>query len=619
MLKLRDQFLFAPVKTGYGTGDGKVTDRHLAFYSRRSHHVGAVIPEPLYLSSHLREIPTQIGIDADDKLAGLRALTAIIHSHGARAIGHLNHPGRMANPNIPDNVFISSTDRACENGGATPRRMDETDMEHVRSLFASAAVRAEKAGFDALELQFGHGYLLAQFLSPAVNDRTDEYGGSWENRLRFPISVLRAVRAAVAIPIIARLSGDEMTPTGLKVEDAIALASTLEQEGVAAIHVSAGTICSTPPWFFQHMFVPDGETWELAAAVKSAIGIPVVFVGKINSKEKVDKLLTEYNADYLAIGRELIADPDFVGKCCGEVAGEIRPCLACADGCLGGVKSGHGLGCVVNPTVGHESEADVAPDKQRNYAVVGGGIAGMECALTLSSCGHRVVLYERDQLGGQFNLACLPPHKSSLHRLIDYYTAALAASPVSVVHHEAGAAELIAAGYDGVILATGAVPAVPPIPGLTQYEWAEIVEEGHLPHGERILVIGGGLIGLEVANGLVGAGNQVIIVEMLAEVARGMEAMEKALTLKSLSAHGVEIRLETRVSRIDAGTVYLEGKGAGVITGIDRVVLAAGMRSYNPLEPQLRGKVPVYVIGDARHVGKAQDAIRSAYELARTL
>ncbi len=619
MLDFRNRFVFAPIKTGYSAGDGKVTARHLSFYERRSRHVGAVIPEPLYLKPSLREIPTQIGIDSDDKVSGLRALTGAIHSGGAAAIAHLNHPGRMASPKIPGNEFISSTDRPCENGGANPRRMDETDMEDVRSLFVSAAVRAEEAGFDALELQFGHGYLFAQFLSPAVNDRTDRYGGNWENRLRFPISVLRAVREAVGIPIIARLSGDEMIPDGLKVEDAISLASALKEEGVAAVHVSAGTICSTPPWFFQHMFVPEGKTWELAAAVKSAVGLPVVFVGRINSRDKVDRLLNEYGADYLAIGRGLVADPDFIGKYLDKVPGGIRPCLSCAEGCLGGVKEGSGLGCVVNPTVGCEPRTVDRADEERHYAVVGGGLAGMECAITLRARGHRVTLYERDRLGGQFNLASLPPRKESLQRLVDYYVSELAGCAVEVKRREPSVEELASGSYDGVILATGAVPAVPPVAGLKDYYWAEVLEEDNLPKGKKVLVIGGGLIGVEVASKLVKARNYVIIVEMLDEIAQGMEAIEKALTLKSLTEAGVEIYVRTRVTRIEGSEVHLEGDKTGAITGIDHIVLAAGMRSYNPLEKELTGKVPVYVIGDAYRVGKAQDAIRSAYELARTL
>ncbi len=243
----------------------------------------------------------------------------------------------------------------------------------------------------------------------------------------------------------------------------------------------------------------------------------------------------------------------------------------------------------------------------------------MECAITLRARGHRVTLYERDRLGGQFNLASLPPRKGSLQRLVDYYVSELAGRAVEVERCEPSVEELAAGDYDGVILATGAVPAVPPIAGLRDYYWAEVLEEDNLPRDKRVLVIGGGLIGIEVASKLVKTGNYVIIVEMLDEVARGMEAIEKALTLKSLAEAGVEIYVRTRVTRIEGSEVHLEGEKTGTITGIDHIVLATGMRSYNPLEKELTGKVPVYVIGDAHKVGKAQDAIRSGYELARAL
>ena len=193
MLALKNMFLFPPIKTGYGNGSGMVNDRHLTFYKARCRHVGAITVEPFYLDKGLREIPTQLGLDSDDKVEGLKKLTASIHASGAKVIAHLNHPGRMANPNIPGNYFISSTDKPCENGGAMPKQMDRNDMENVVRLFTDAALRAKKANFDIIELQFGHGYLLAQFLSPLVNDRTDEYGGDFDNRTRFPLQVLRAV------------------------------------------------------------------------------------------------------------------------------------------------------------------------------------------------------------------------------------------------------------------------------------------------------------------------------------------------------------------------------------------------------------------------------------------
>ncbi len=294
MLDLRNEFVFPPIKLGYSE-DGTVNERHIDFYSIRSSHVGAVTLEPLYLRKDLREIPTQLGIDDDDRVRGLSELVESIHAGGAKVIAHLNHPGRMANPKIPGNSFVSSTDRACENGGAVPRRMQGADFEEVISLFTQAAVRAERAGFDIIELQFGHGYLLAQFLSPAVNDRTDEFGGSFENRVRFPLALLEAVKR-------------------------------------------------------------------------------------------------DYSADYVAVGRALVTDPDFLGKYLGEVEGNVRPCLDCSDGCLGGVKVGKGLGCVVNPTVGRDGVVVGKAEHAERYAVVGGGLAGMEASVNLARRGHEVVL-----------------------------------------------------------------------------------------------------------------------------------------------------------------------------------------------------------------------------------
>jgi 2,4-dienoyl-CoA reductase-like NADH-dependent reductase (Old Yellow Enzyme family) len=186
MLNLKNKFIFAPVKTGYSDNTGVVTEKHLAFYKARSEFIGAVTLEPLYLDKGLRELPTQMGIDNDDKIDGLKKLTDVIHQFDTKVIAHLNHPGRMANPRIPGNYFLSSTDAACENGGASPKQMDADDIKQVVSLFANAAQRVEKAGFDIIELQFGHGYLAAQFISPKINKRTDAYGESFENRIKFP-------------------------------------------------------------------------------------------------------------------------------------------------------------------------------------------------------------------------------------------------------------------------------------------------------------------------------------------------------------------------------------------------------------------------------------------------
>ncbi len=617
MLNLLNEFIFAPVKTGYSDGKGNVTEKHLNFYRARNKEIGAIIPEPLYLSPDLREIPTQIGIDDDQKLGGLRNLTAVIKEHGAKAVAHLNHPGRMSNPKIPGNRFISSTDKACENGGAIPVAMGKPEMDEVKELFVSAAVRAEKAGFDILELQFGHGYLLAQFLSPAVNDRKDEYGGSFTNRIKFPLEVLDSVLEAVSAPVIVRLSGDEMTPNGIKLEETVKLAEILADKGIAAIHVSAGTVCSTPPWYFQHMFIPKGKTWEFAEKIAEKINIPVIAVGKINRKEDIEKLKAGGKIKYLAVGRALVADPKFTEKIQEKNPAPIVPCLACSDGCLGGVKAGKGLGCVVNPLVGKEEYVPSTSTLTHNYAVVGGGLAGAEAAITLASKGHKVTLFEKDKIGGQFNLAYLPPKKESLKEIISYYETALKFHGIDIINKEAKESDLSAKKFDGVVLATGSLPAIPPIEGLKEYYWAEVLKDENIVSSKKVVVIGGGLIGTEVAHKLLKKDNEVIIIEMLPEIANGMEMIEKALTLKGFKEENIKIYTKTTVTKIDGKTVYAKNEEELIIKDVDLIIIATGMKSYNPLAEKLQDKIKFTSVGDAAQVGKAQDAIASGFNAVK--
>jgi len=616
MLQLRNKYILAPMKLGYSDRTGVITEKHLNFYDLRSKHIGAVTPEPLFMDSGLRELPTQIGIDDDSKIDGLKKLTGLIHSNGAKTIAHLNHPGRMVNPKIPGNYFWSSTNKACPNGGATPERMNREMMEKVIAMFVDSSKRAVASGFDIIEIQFGHGYLLAQFISPDVNDRTDEYGGSFENRIKFPLEVLQAIREAVDIPIIARISGDEMIPTGFHIDEMIWFSKILEAKGIDAIHVSAGSACSTPPWFFQHMFIPKGKTWELAGKIKERVKIPIIFVGRINSEKDIE--LVKEKANYIAVGRAMVADHNFIGKHLNEVKGNIRPCLACAEGCLGGVKSGKGLGCVVNPLVNTGlPEVEVA-ETSKKFVIVGGGLAGMEAAITLHERGHEVDLYEKNELGGQFNLAYLPPNKESLKEIVDYYINEIKERHINYINKGISSTDFDIKNYDGIILATGAVPDVPPIKGLTKYYWTEFLEDEHLPKDKTILVVGGGLIGLEVASKLVDGNNKVIIVEMLDEIARGMEMIEKALTVKKLKAKNSEIFVNHKVVEVAGSKVIIESEEERKeLENIDEIVIAAGMKSYIPFE--YKGDTPIYKVGDANKVGKAQEAIHDAYELAINL
>lgn len=618
MLSLRNKFIMPPLKLGYAT-NGFVNEKHLAFYNERSRHIGAITLEPLYLDKGLREIPTQLGIDNDDKIEGLSKLVSMLHKNGAKAIAHLNHPGRMANPKIPGNYFWSSTDETCENGGAKPLSMNREMMDKVIQTTVEGARRAVACGFDFIELQFGHGYLFAQFLSPAVNNRTDSYNGDLRNRAKFPLEVLSAVKQAVTIPIIARISGDEIIPKGFHIDEMIEFSKMLEDSGIDAIHVSAGSACSTPPWFFQHMFVPKGKTWELAGRIKEKTNVPVIFVGQINTKDDIQLLEQKYHAEYIALGRAMVADPDFVGKILSPAPENIRPCMACSDGCLGNVKQGNGLGCVVNPRVNRQLPALKKSDKLEKVAIIGGGLAGMQAAIVLKERGFDVTIFEKNKLGGQFNLAWLPPKKENLKKIIDYFTSEISRLDIQVLYHEANKEDIVNGQFKKVIFATGATPLIPPIKGLKEYYWTEFLDHDQLPHNKTVLIIGGGLIAMEVASALIDAKNQVIIIEMLDDIGRGMEMLERVQTLKKLVQNNVQIFTNHTAVEINGSEVFIENKNnlKTKIDGIDKIIVAAGMKSYIPFE--LHEKIQVYYTGDAKAVGKAENALSDAYQLALTL
>jgi len=619
MLQLKNNFIFAPIKTGYSDKTGVITEKHLNFYETRSKFIGAVTPEPLYIDKGLRELPTQIGIDNDDKIGGLKKLTNTIHKFDTKVIAHLNHPGRMANPKIQGNYFLSSTDKACEMGGATPKQMNKNDIQHVINLFAEAAIRAEKAGFDIIELQFGHGYLVAQFLSPKVSNRTDEYGGSFDNRIKFPLQILDAVKSVTNLPIIVRISGDEMLPDGIKLEEMIKFSKILKEKSVEAIHVSAGTVCNTPPWYFQHMFVAKGKTWEFAKKIKKEANIPTIYVGQINTEDDITNLTDNFKADYIAIGRALVADPDFVGKYLNIVIGNIRPCLACAEGCLGGVKSGQGLQCLVNPKVGKEIDIFEKAKQIKNFAVVGGGLAGMEAALTLKKRGHKVTLFEKDELGGQFNLAPLTPNKKSMAALIPYFIKEIKDNKINVIYKETIKSDLINK-YDGIIIATGSRPSEIKIDGLDEFYWAEILLKENIPRNKKVLIIGGGLIGVDIATALIPLNNQVIIVKRTTDFGEDMEMIAKLLSLKMMKEKGTVFSDYTHIKKVAGKTVYAEREGKNIqFNDIDIIVVSTGMKSFNTLEKELENDITVHIIGDAKKIGNAQDAIKDAYETTRQI
>jgi pyruvate/2-oxoglutarate dehydrogenase complex dihydrolipoamide dehydrogenase (E3) component len=322
-------------------------------------------------------------------------------------------------------------------------------------------------------------------------------------------------------------------------------------------------------------------------------------------------------AEYIALGRALVADADFAGKYLGKVDEMIRPCLACSAGCLGRVKSGKGIGCLVNPLVGYEGEKPAPTSTSKHIAVVGGGLAGSEAALNLIRKGHKVTLFEKDHIGGQFDLASLPPKKQSLHKIVSYYNQILTNDGVLLVNHEAKKEEL--EQFDEVIMATGSIPIIPYIKGLTLFHWAEVLEEENMIENKTVAIIGGGLIGTEVAHKLLQKRNKVYLIEMLDEIARGMEMIERKLTLKSFESADIQIFTKAKVLEVQDKKLICEQDGQELILeNVDNIVMATGMKPYHPFEG-VEISVPIHYVGDANKVGKAQDAIKDGFKVALSI
>jgi 2,4-dienoyl-CoA reductase-like NADH-dependent reductase (Old Yellow Enzyme family)/thioredoxin reductase len=624
-MTLPNRLLMAPVKTALGAMDGTVTEQQISYYRRRAGGgVGAIIVEPCYVDPAGKEHPRQLGIDDDHKVLGLRRLVDALHASGTRAIAHLNHAGRAANPKASGRVPEAPSEMTCPATGATAAAMSLARIAEVIGAFAAGARRARQAGFDAVELQCGLGYLVAQFWCLRTNQRTDEYGGDERGRERFARDVVTAVREALGddVPLLARMSATERVEGGLEVADGQRLAHHLQNWGAAALHVVSGSACDSPPWYYQHMSLPEGVNEGLAAQITRTVGVPVIVAGRLGDVSRIEAILKHGQASFVALGRPLVADPDLPRKLAEGRPEQVLACGSCLQGCLGSVKAGRGIGCIVNPEVGHEGELDEPAKNSRHVVVVGGGPAGLTAAIVARRRGHRVTLLERAGLGGQFVLAPYAPGKAAMERPLR-----------ALLHQATHAGAEIRTGTDAtmvllselapdvVILATGASPVTLDIPGLQDAATGDQVLAGQADVGQRVLVVGGGLVGIEVAEFLAERGKGVTVVELLDEVARDMELVTRKLTMKRLAKLDVQIRTGTTVTRLADGWATLRtAAGAEQIGPFDSVVVAVGTRPNQELiAPLSASGIESHVVGDALEPRQIMGAVKSAWHVARAL
>jgi len=472
----------------------------------------------------------------------------------------------------------------------------------------------------------GHGYLVAQFLSPRTNGRTDRYGGTLQNRLRFAGEVLEAVVDGMdgELPVIVRISGDEMVEGGLGPADLEPLLRLLETRGVAAVHVGMGSACDTPPWYYAHMALPMEPQERAVARIAELTRLPLIVAGRMGEPERMERFL-EGPAELIALGRPLVADPDLPRKIVEDRLDEIVLCGSCLQGCLFRVKQGRPIACIVNPEVGRVEPLAPAPQPLR-VLVVGGGPAGIEAAVTLARRGHTVQLYEKDhRLGGQFTLAPRAPGKARMELPLKSLIRKLESAGVQVHTGVEVTPELVERERpDSVVLATGARPVELSLPGmdgvrvLTGTTFFETMPEV----GRRVLVIGGGMIGMEAAEHLAEQGIDVTVVEMLEEIARDMEPVTRKLLMLRLDHLPIRVMTSTRVEAIgpDGVDTRRDDGERHTLPPVDTVIVSVGTRPANELATALRDRgFNVHVIGDADRPGQVIDAVEGGWQLAATL
>jgi 2,4-dienoyl-CoA reductase (NADPH2) len=598
--------------------------------------------------------PDMIGLSGDEFLPGLNRLTESVHRLGAPIAAQLYHAGRYSPSAEIGHQPLAPSPVASPLTRETPREMTRKDIELTVGNFAAAAARARQAGFDAVEISASAGYLLSQFLSPLTNSRQDEYGGSFENRARFPLEVVRAVREVVGPdhPIIVRIAGNDFVQGSNTNSQAVLFAQALEGATADALDVTGGWHETRVPQIT--MSVPRGAFSYLARGVKRAVHIPVISSNRYSDPLLAERMLRHGVADLIAMGRPLIADPELPNKALQGRMNEINTCVACNQGCFDHIFARQPVACLVNPRAGREGRHCAEPvEKPKRVTVVGGGPGGMQAAATAASRGHQVTLLERtDRLGGQLKLAMVPPGREELGNLILSLGSALSREGVDVrLGLEATLEAVLSTRPDTVVVATGAVPVMPDIPGTDgqQVVQAWDVLSGKVDVGDQVVVLGGGAAGCMVSlhlaqMGTVDAAALRFLVQNRAESWETLERLvwegSKDVTLvEKLPKFGTDIGLTTRWTILqdlrrcgvhmvaEAYARRITPGGVDVVVGAeerhiaaDTVVLAAGVTPLDHLYHQLEGRVnELYLIGDAREPRKAFDAVREAFETGLTI
>ncbi|MEG0876728.1 MAG: FAD-dependent oxidoreductase, partial [Oscillospiraceae bacterium] len=599
-----------PMGSDFAGTNGELTDEHIKYYELRARGgTGLIIVENVCIKfPEGSNGTTQLRIDKDCFIPRLFTMTEALHRQGAKVGVQINHAGASAMSSRIGMQPVSASTLPSKPGGEPPRPLTREELVAIAKDYGTAAKRAVNAGFDMIEIHAGHSYLISQFLSPTMNDRTDEFGGSPENRSRFCRMVIDEVRAAIggAVPISLRLSTDELVEGGNTLDDCLEYLEFLNDE--VDIFDTSCALNQTIQYQIDANYLADGWRSYMARAVREKFGKPTIAMGNIRDPQIADDIIACGDADLIGIGRGLIADPDWCNKARYGDVRDIRKCISCNTGCVGNRIGGNKpLRCAVNPDlINGETYKKMKLQKPCHVVVIGGGTAGLEAACTAAEVGCSVTLFEKQkELGGLSTEISKIPAKKRLGDFPEYLKhRAEGLMNLSIKTGVSATPEMISAeNPDLVVNATGSLPLLPPIEGLHEnlgkeetgvFSILELIEKiSDFPEemsDKRVVVIGGGAVGLDAVEFFAPRGAEVTIVEMAPQIGRGLDASTASGMKECLQKHGVVQMVNTLLKKVSPHCFTLEAEGKIQEIPFDYGFVCLGMKANSPLWEALQAK-----------------------------
>ena len=625
-MEVPNRFVVPPMGNNFANSDGSWSDQSRAYYeARAAGGFGLITIEATVVHRGAKGGPLKPCLYSDDSIPSLRAVVDACHRHGAKVSVQLQNAGPEGNAKNAGAPLQAASPIPAACGRDVPEEVPTRKVYELVQGYGDAAERALRAGVDAVEVHMAHGYLVSSFISPRTNKRVDEFGGSFENRMRFPRLILEEVRRRVGdrVAVLCRINAADEEPGGIDVNDACVIARYLEECGADALHVSRA-VHLRDEFMWAPTSVHAGFNADLVAKIKGCISIPVISVGRFTDPYLPELLIEQGKCDLVAFGRQSLADPEMPRKYAEGREEDTMPCIACLQGCVANMYAGKPIRCLVNPHLGHECETVPAAVAAKRIVVIGGGVAGLAAAAISSERGHDVILLEEaPALGGNMRLASFPPGKGPIADMVRSWVVRAQKAGVEVrLGVKALPDDIAALQPDEVVVATGARALLLPIEGI---DCPAILRGGGVLAGKaypgkNVLIAGGGMVGCEIADLLAELGHSVTVAEYRENLAADRVAEHRSALMRSFAEHGVCQVPNAKICRFYADGVEYENTLTGQLhelRGFDSVVLAMGYVADDRLSEALAQRgISVHVVGDAVKARRAIDALREAYELA---